>query len=363
VGDPIISGPRAPRTAIWEITSACNLRCIHCEAEAGTRRPDELTTDEALSLCDALAAAGCHHCNVSGGEPLLRADWPTLCERLAQWGVQVSLVSNGSLLDAEAIETARRAGVGSFAVSLDGLEKTHDRIRLRPHPGSSQHAQVLSALDRLAETGIPRAAITHVNRWNFGELEAIHALLAEHRVQVWQVQLGSPLGRQRQIGVPYMIAPEQLPELAARLVALIRAGKPPRLSIVDCIGYYTEAEPVLRSARSNAPALWTGCYAGLLHVGIDSNGDVKGCSSMPREFVAGNVRQRPFQEIWDDESRFAYNTAWEEEKLTGFCATCPYRRVCRAGCTSLAYSVTGSIYENPFCLHRVRCERERGGSR
>lgn len=353
----ITVGPRAPRTAIWEITSACNLRCIHCEAEAGTRRADELTTEEALSLCDALAAAGCKTCNVSGGEPLLRADWPLLCERLTERGVQVTLISNGSLLTEEAIATARRVGVRACSVSLDGLQPTHDRIRVRPRPGPSQFAEALAGLDRVVAAGLPAAAITHVNRWNLGELEAIHALLGEHGVALWQVQLGSPLGRQREIQEPYMIAPEQLPGLAERLVALIRAGRPPRLGIVDCIGYYTEAEPVLRSSRSGEPALWTGCYAGLLQVGIESNGDIKGCSSMPREFVAGNVRQRPFQEIWDDESRFAYNTDWREEKLTGFCATCAYRRVCRAGCTSLAYSVTGSIYENPFCLHRVRCER------
>ena len=57
--------------------------------------------------------------------------------------------------------------------------------------------------------------------------------------------------------------------------------------------------------------------------------------------------------IWADESRFAYNTDWQEGNLTGACAACPYRRVCQAGCTSLAYSVTGSIYENPYCLHRL----------
>lgn len=212
------------------------------------------------------------------------------------------------------------------------------------------------AIGVVQKVGLMPAVITHVNRWNFGEIEAVHALLRQLGVDFWQVQLGLPVGRQRDIAEPYMIAPEQLPELARRLCDLIAAGASPRLRVTDTIGYYTPMERLLRGGSRGG--VWTGCYAGVLGVAIDCNGDVKGCSCLPREFVAGNVRQRPFPEIWADETGFAYNTDWHEERLTGTCADCPYRRVCRAGCTSLAWSVTGSIYENPYCLHRLSSERD-----
>jgi radical SAM protein with 4Fe4S-binding SPASM domain len=342
---------RKPRHAIWEITAACNLRCLHCESRAGLRRNDELTTQEALALCDALAAAGCNQCNVSGGEPLMRKDWAQLCGRLSGHGVRVTVVTNGVLFDDDAAHTARDSGVSAVAVSLDGMRDTHDRIRPSHGVADSSFREVVRAIGTAQNAGLVPAVITHINRWNLGELGAVHALLRQLGVDWWQVQLGLPLGRQREIREPYMLAPEQLGELAHAIATLIRGGGSPRLRVTDTIGYYTRLEPVLRGGTGHG--IWTGCYAGILAVAIDCNGDVKGCSCLPKQFVAGNVRERPFGQIWDDERGFAYNTDWHEERLTGECARCAYRRVCRAGCTSLAWSVTGSIYENPYCLHRL----------
>jgi len=340
---------RAPRIVIWEITTACNFRCLHCEIAAGARRGDELSTDEALSVCDALADLGCEQCNVSGGEPLLRRDWPQICERLAAHKIRVSLISNGSLVDAHLVRRAADHGVSGFALSLDGLRTTHDRVRVW-HGGDSAFDAVVAAAREVKQAKLALATITHISRWNLDQLAGLHALLRELDADMWQVQLGLPLGRLRDIETPYMIQPTQLPELAQLLTKLIQSGPRPLIRVTDTIGYYTTCEPIL---RGGVDRVWTGCYAGVLTLGIESNGDVKGCSCLPREFVAGNLRQRPLAEIWADESRFAYNTDWQESSLTGACATCPYRRVCRAGCTCLAYSVTGSIYENPYCLHRV----------
>jgi radical SAM protein with 4Fe4S-binding SPASM domain len=346
---------RIPKYAIWEITKACNMKCIHCEGSAGKREGDELTTAEALALCDELIAEGCEQCNISGGEPLLRRDWPLLCRRLADGGVRVTLVTNGSLLDAASASKAVEAGVACVALSVDGLRATHDRIRpFRGSPRSSFDA-LLATLQRVQATQMPVAIITHVNRWNLVELDAMHAMFRDLAVEHWQIQLGVPLGRQREIGVPYMIGPEQLPSLARTLAGWMKPDQRPKLLITDTIGYYTEQEPYLRVTESGEPTFWAGCYAGILAVGIESNGDITGCSSLPREFVAGNLRHRPFREIWADEEGFAYNTRWQEAWLTGYCAHCSYRRLCRAGCTSLAYAVTGTIHENPFCLHRVQC--------
>lgn len=352
---------RVPRHVVWEITTACNLRCIHCEGNAGKRDPDELSASEAQRLCDTLMEEGCRYCNISGGEPLLRRDWDSICERLARGGVLVTLVTNGTYLDGAAVGRAVKAGVARVALSLDGLHTTHDAIRPAPAKGHSSFEDVMDAIDRLGHSGLEISVITHINRWNMDELGDLHALLNRKGVHLWQVQLGIPLGRFRQIDQPYMITPGQLESVARLLGMLILEERLPRIKVADTIGYYTRWEPVLRRSTGGALGFWTGCYAGILVAGIESNGCVKGCPSMPPEFIAGNVRERSFHDLWAEEHLFAYNTRWREEKITGFCAGCPYRRLCRAGCTSLAYAVTGTIYENPYCLHRVASLEENGG--
>ncbi|MFH1437821.1 MAG: radical SAM protein [Pseudomonadota bacterium] len=351
---------RVPLHVIWEITNACNLRCIHCEGSAGRRDPGELSTDEALKLCDALIDEGCRNCNVTGGEPLLRRDWDSICSRLAEGGVKVTLVTNGTCVDEAVIRRALKAGVSSVALSLDGTRATHDRIRPKGAHRKSSFDDVMNAIGLLRPSGLDIAVITHINRWNIDELKDVYALISQKGAALWQVQLGLPLGRLRRIEEPYMISPRQLMPVARLLGSLILEDRRPAIRVTDTIGYYSEWEPVLRRPIRGGLGFWTGCYAGILCAGIESNGNVKGCPSQPPEFIAGNIRDRPFHDLWADEHGFAYNTRWQEEKLTGFCARCPYRRLCRAGCTSLAYSVTGTIYENPYCLHRVSTLGEDG---
>lgn len=355
---------RFPQVVVWEITNACNLRCVHCEGSAGARDPEELTTEEALELCDQIAALGCARCNLSGGEPLLRRDWSKLAARLRERGVKVHLVTNGTFVTADVLAEAVEAGVVGVGLSLDGLKATHDRIRVAASCGAgSNFDRVVEALSAVKASGLKAGAITHINAWNLDELDGVYELLAELGADVWQVQLGFPEGRLLEIDEPYLIDPPQLEAVYQVLLRAMKDGRVP-VRVTDTIGYYTELEPVVR-VREHEKALpfWTGCYAGWRVMGIESNGGIKGCPSMGREFVIGNVRTERLADIWADEERFAYNTRWDESKLTGYCAECAYRKLCRAGCTTMAYAVTGTIYENPYCLHRVRATGGGAGMR
>ena len=344
---------RIPAHCFWEITEACNLRCIHCEAEAGRADRGELSTEEALSLVDELAQAGCQHVCLTGGEPLVRRDWPVIARELRARDVEVTVITNGVLVDASVLAVMVEVGVGGISVSLDGRQEVHDAIRLpaEPHLGSI-HDRALRAIELAHAAGLKVAVITQVHRHNLDDLAEMYELLARLQADAWQVQLCMPLGRLLRCKDDYLLEPSQLPVLLDLLEGFVRQARVPIL-VADNIGYYGRSEAILRGSSRGSESFWAGCLAGCRVVAIRSNGDVKGCPSHPVEFVAGNVRTTPFSVLWSERERFAYNTAFREDLLEGGCAQCEYRRICRAGCTSMAYAVTGTIYNNPFCVQQV----------
>ncbi len=344
---------RWPQHTFWEITDACNLRCIHCEADSGTRDPDELTLREMLALAEELVEAGCTSVNLTGGEPLLRKDWPALASRLTELGVAVTVITNGLLVDGDSIQQMLDCGVKGVSVSLDGDRDVHDTIRISPSRNApSSYDATIRAIERLTASPLKTAVITQVHRHNTGDLGRMHDQLAGLGIDAWQVQIAMPLGRLLKIRYEYLIEPRQIPALIQQLVGFIEAGRI-QIAVADNIGYYGQHEPVIRGSMIHRKTFWSGCLAGCRVLGICSNGDIKGCPSHPRPFVVGNVREIPFAELWGDDHRWAYNTEWDETKLEGECARCTYRRVCRAGCTSMSFGVTGTIYDNPFCLQRA----------
>jgi radical SAM protein with 4Fe4S-binding SPASM domain len=344
--------PRVPRSCFWEITEACNLRCIHCESASGHAGPDELTTSEALDLAAQLAEIGCHEVLLTGGEPLVRPDWATIAERIIGLGMNVGLITNGLRLSSKVIDQMVRLGMKGVSLSLDGDSSVHDRIRVPARGTASSYDAVLAAIQRVAASPLKTAVITQVHRGNSDDLARMYEQLVGLGVDLWQVQLCMPLGRLLSYREQYLVEPERLAGLQEVLARLVRDGRM-RIAVADNIGYYGRHEPVLRGSVMGVESFWAGCMAGCQVIAFCSNGDVKGCPSHPREFVVGNVRQTPLGTIWREAERFAYNTRWDERLLEGLCKTCPYRRLCRAGCTTMAYAVTGTIYDNPYCVQRA----------
>jgi radical SAM protein with 4Fe4S-binding SPASM domain len=351
-GHPIDHVERRPLTCIWEITRACNLRCIHCENQCGERSAKELSTADMAKVARDLFRLGCRQVDLTGGEPLLRSDWADLCGMLVESGLKVALITNGLLLDQDSISRALAAGVAAIGISIDGLQETHDRIRLRPSPGPSPWQQTMAALERV----LPRletVVITQVNQRSLPELPALYALLSDVGVRRWQLQLTVPVGRVREIQEPFVIAPSDLEELIGFITRSHQSGRFPRIDVSDSIGYYTEHELGLRGSGKQAMP-WLGCQAGIRLVAITYDGRVRGCSALPPEFDAGDLHDETMEAIWQDASRFAYATHFDDGKLCGGCACCQVAPLCRAGCTTMAYWSSGTIYDNPFCLLKVR---------
>jgi len=341
-----------PRSCVWELTLACNLRCKHCGSFAGTRRDDELGLEENLGLADQLAALGCRRVTLSGGEPTLHPDWDRIGKRLADHCVKVNLISNGWHWNVSHVERAKAAGLVGAAFSIDGFEAEHDEFR---QPGSWK--RVVAAIDACVAGGLPVAVNTTVNKLNQHCLRELREFVIAHGAFSMQVQLATPSGNMGQHRDLVLDAAD-LVWLVPELAVLCRKNSPKFFTAAaDDIGYYGKTEQGLRDDGGELP-FWLGCRAGCQVVGIESNGNVKGCLSLPSSmhgearFVEGNVRDKPLAEIWNAAHAFAYNRTFKESNLTGFCRVCRYRDFCRGGCTWTAYChQSGGGEGNPFCFY------------
>jgi len=341
-----------PRFCVWELTLACELRCLHCGSHAGARRESELSIEECWRLADELAALGCEKVTLGGGEPTLHPAWHEIGRRLSDQGVRVNVISNGWAWSQDRLEQARYAKLTNVAFSLDGLEQAHDAVRRQ-----DSFRRVVAAIDLCVAEGMPTSIVTHVNRLNMQELPELRAFLAEHGVAAWQLQLGIASGSMSQHH-ELVIAPQELLWLVPQIAELRSDDQArPLVCPADNIGYYGTCEQALRD-RGAPIDFWIGCRAGCQVVGIESNGNIKGCLSLPSarhgqdQFLEGNVREHSLRALWERPGAFGFNRDFTEAQLGGFCAKCRYRDICRGGCTWAAYSHTSSRFDNPYCFYR-----------
>ena len=196
-----------------------------------------------------------------------------------------------------------------------------------------------------------------ISRKSFPELDEVKKILKDHGVRTWQLQLGNPTGNMED-HKDLVVYPEDILEIIPKVAQLRAEPGYPKVYVGDNIGYFGDYEADLRDQDGLIP-FWIGCRAGCSVVGIESNGNIKGCLSLPSAmndvdaFVEGNIRERPFKQIWNDPDSFAYNRNFEVDDLVGFCKTCEYAEVCRGGCSWTAFAHTGNRYEFTYCYHRL----------
>jgi radical SAM protein with 4Fe4S-binding SPASM domain len=330
-----------PQNTVWEITFACNMRCLHCGTAAGRIRPEELTSDEALALIDELAELGCQLLTLSGGEPLLRKDWRELARRSKQNGIKTFLISNGYIVDQKIVDDFKEIGFDNVGISFDGTEPTHNYIRQRP----DSYKNAFNAMKLLSANDVRFCSVTQVSNINLGELDQIRELLIDAGCKLWRIQMTTDTGRMSR---DLVLTLDNYPKLIDKLLEFKKMDEAITIDVGENIGYYGCKGTGLYDGMP-----YLGCYAGTRVLGIESDGKVKGCLSMPEEFVEGNIRDSSLTEIWNNPDGFAYNRKFTRETASGACYHCHYLPLCRGGCTTTSISATGERANNPFCMYQI----------
>ena len=338
-----------PINAVWELTLRCDLACRHCSSRAGRPRADELTTTEAVDVVRQMAELGVLEVTLIGGEAYLHEGWTDVVRAIRRQGMECTMVTGGRGIDAERARAARDVGIMSVSVSIDGVEATHDALRGL----TGSHAAALSAMDHLARVGVQVSANTQIGRRNRRELSAIFDEITRRGAHSWQLQITVAAGRAAD-DPTLLLEPFHLLEVMPSIARIKpRAdGIGLRIWPGNNLGYYGPYESLLRGylpmGRKGS------CGAGRAILGIESNGAVKACPSLPSaSYVGGNLRENALRDVWERAPALRFTRDPRLGELWGYCRDCYYASDCLGGCSWTAHSLLGKRGNNPFCHHRA----------
>jgi radical SAM protein with 4Fe4S-binding SPASM domain len=289
-----------------------------------------------------LVALKADEVTLMGGEIFLRSDWLAVARALRAGDVPVVVFTNGTLITPERIAQFAELEPRTIGTSIDGgCAAVHDEIRGVP----GAFAKTLAAIDDLQAASLRVGVITTLTRRNLYELPAIARLLAGRDIH-WQIQAAGAGGER--LARADLLTPLEF-YFAALFITRMRTTYPwaalPVIGAHD-FGYCSTRLPSLRVPGQ----MWTGCGAGRNTLGIQSDGGIKGCLSLPGDFVVGNVREQSLVELWEGD----IFEAWRQPVTRhGFCAECPHGEACDGGCTELAVTYSGRRGDNPMCFYRI----------
>lgn len=349
-----------PYIAIWELTQACDLACLHCRACAQPmRHPLELSTEEGKRLIDQIAEMRVPVFVLTGGDPIKRPDLFDLIEYATGIGVRVSLTPSATpLLTREIVHRFKECRLARLAVSLDGPNReVHDAFR--GIAGSFE--RTLEAIEWANEFELPVQVNTTFSRTNYGDFDAIAALMQQKRITLWSVFFLVPTGRGR---LDQLLTDDEFEAIFAKLYSLSK-GASFHIKTTEAQHYrrYVLQQQVLEK-QANSPVAVKQAAKIVDSVGRAPRGlnDGKGLVFIshvgevyPSGFLpisGGNVRQQGLAEIYRDSPIFKQLRSPDE--LAGKCGDCEFRHVC-GGSRARALAVNGDpLAEEPCCAYVPR---------
>ena len=354
---------KSPFIVIWELTRACELKCLHCRASAQNKRdPRELTLKEGKDLIDQIHAMDNPLLVLTGGDPLMRDDVFAIIEYAVQKGVRVSMTPSATPnVTREAIQSAKEIGLSRWAFSLDGpTREIHDHFR----GTDGSFDLTMKAIRYIHECQLPLQINTVISSYNIDYLDEMAKLIKELNCVLWSVFFLVPTGRAKREDMISPVdhekvflwlsrlakeAPFDIKTTAAqhyRRVVIqqkMREAKDPNMKI----RYEHALQKGKMDAIGGLGRAPKGVNDGNGFMFISHIGDVYPSGLLP--FKAGNIREQPLAEIYRESPIF--KDLRNPDGFKGKCGVCEFRHVC-GGSRSRAYALTGDYLESdPSCIY------------
>ena len=353
--DPIRRAPRP--VVVWNLTKACNLRCVHCYASADARpAPGELDFLEGIKVLDDLKEFGIPAVLFSGGEPLYRADTLDLIAYARSIDLAVTLSTNGILIDDKTADRLAEAGLKYAGISLDGTRERHDKLRGMKGAYEGSVEAIRRCRDRGIRVGV-RFTVHALNRW---ELDSIFDVCADNDVQrlcVYHLAYAGRGGKMQKVD----LTTEQTRDVVTRIFERTREFHERGIPLeVLTVGNHSDAAYMILETEKEDPGRAAEIWEALSGTGGNRSGCNIACidpvgnvhyDQFSWHYTCGNVRVEPFSKIWseaaDERLAILRNRA---DHLPLKCKACRFLPICNGNLRTRAEAATGDwLGADPSC--------------
>ncbi len=336
------AGRRVPISGILELTSRCNLRCVHCylgpQEEQRGKRDEEMDTARVKAVVDDLAANGCLYLVITGGDPMVRKDFPEIYCHAREQGLIVTVFCDGVLVTGKIVELFREIPPFSVEISLYGATAgTYEAVTRVP----GSFPRCLRGIRLLLEGGVAvnlKTVLMSINRHELADMRrmaedlgvkfrvdsAIFPCLGESSLGESSLGENSPgessLGENSHQPLDLRVDPQAA--VALELEDARQAG--------NWLDHIAEQ-------RDQAPSEYLySCGAGLTNFYVDPFGYVSPC--LMTTHYRYSLAERDFGRLWGHEL-----ARLREKKPRGgyACGSCEMRAAC-AGCPAFNYLENGA---------------------
>lgn len=331
----------------WSLTACCNLSCRHCASRDIHDRMTDLSGPEIRRVTEDIIKLNVSEVCLTGGEILLSPYWYETAEALSRTGIQVSIITNGTLIDGETAVKIKKAGISYVAVSIDDFGDQEDIIR-----GKSNYEKALKGVENLKTAGIFTHIITTVHAHNIDLLEDMRRVFTAAGADAWCLRPMFPFGeaaRNQEIWLDER-------DISRVMEYCYQAMHTEGIPIIPYASFEMHSEKgaaVLRALfGENIHTDFQGSDAGIFAAQLHPDGNLVGiCVCSPSQ-SAGNVKERSLVDIWEDPGSFKALRRFDPTKLKGYCGICDRRDTCKGGDLNARLAFGGITAENRFCTYR-----------
>ncbi|MCL6088099.1 MAG: putative heme d1 biosynthesis radical SAM protein NirJ1 [Actinobacteria bacterium] len=342
---------------VWNVTRTCNLKCMHCYLNSENKKYEgEMTHEEAVKFIKDLSDFKVPVLLFSGGEPLIREDIFKLVEKAVNSGIRSTISTNGILITKKVSERLKGIGVDYVGISLDGLQETNDKFRGKK--GAFNTA--LRGIENCVGAGLQVGLRFTINRHNFKELNNIFDLIEKeniNRVCFYHLVYSGRGSEMINEDITHEESRQVMDIIIERTIDFHRRGLDKEILTVDnhadAIYLYLklkETNPGCAQEVYELMKINGGNRSGMAFANVDSLGYVHP-DQFSQHYTFGNVRERPFGQIWTDTGNpILAGLKNRKHLLKGRCAACKWLEVCNGNCRTRAEAITGDFWgSDPAC--------------